>query len=453
MNNYYTIDIIVLLFTLFGCGENDNSVLTQPEMEESETEAFNRWVYGEMNHHYLWRTDLPDSVNCDYSLTETEFFKNLLSEKDRFSYMTTNSSWSAHERYQDIGFQYQIYRDQCEREAMQILYIQDEDAYASSGLKRGDFVALSSKSGNKIKLHRIEVTDGFFNKSDGDDITIYLSDFGKYKSTVQTYKIFEADESRIGYVCYLEYGEKNDIAKVLCYFYENNITDLILDLRYNPGGYVSTCKYLCNCIIPETGYNKVFQRCSYNEILASENILATGSPYTFDLYESPQNSTSQLLGHGLYPLKLNRLFVITSKNTASASEATIICLRPFIEVVIIGESTMGKGVGSYTLSNPKYRRAIQPITMRYFNANNETTPDNGLDPNYYIPDGYSTSKSQLGNIDEPLLYQGLSMINPSVYPPIPNSRSGLHNLENTLIPIGEPSYVIEFYNKHYNENN
>lgn len=445
--------IVILLFSLYGCEGEDHGLLQQPVVEESETVAFNRWVYGEMNHHYLWRTDLPDSISCDFSLSESDFFKRILSDKDRFSYMTTNSSWSPSENYMNIGFEYQTYQDKSGNSAMQILYIYDTSAYSNSGLKRGDFVKILSRDKNSITLKKVDVIDDLFSyQSEHSQIVLALSDLSNSNSTVQEYKIFEDGNNKIGYVCYLEYDEKDEIAEVLKYFYNNKITDLILDLRYNPGGYVSTCKYICNCIVTENGYNEIFQRCSYNDILAAQNMEETGSPFSFNYYETPQVMSGMLLGHGIYPLRLNRLFVLTSKNTASASEATIVCLRPFIDVITIGETTIGKGVGSYKISNPKYRRAIQPITMQYFNAQDETTPDSGIKPDYYVPNGYTTSKSEIGDVAEPLLNQALSIISPS-FACKSVRRNEYLNANKYLTPIGEPSYVTEFKNKHYNETN
>ncbi len=404
-----------------------------------------------MNYHYLWRSDLPDSLNCDYTLDEYEFFKSILSPKDRFSYMTGNSTWNPTEEFINLGFEYQIYQDKKGRKAMQILYIYDQPAYSSSNISRGDFVQFLSKENNIVRLKKIKLNDDLFEyTSNQEEIVISLSDFGNSKSTVQLYKIIDDGINRIGYVCYLEYGEKKDIAKALKYFYENNITDLVLDLRYNPGGYVSTCKYICNCIVPEIGYSQIFQRCTYNDILAEKNFEETGSPDSFDFFETPQNEFGNSLGYAIYPFRLNRLYVLTSKNTASASEATIVCLRPFLDVTIIGETTVGKGVGSYNISDKKFRNSIQPITMQYYNARNETTPDEGLKPDYYFPNSYLTSKSDLGDPCEPLLNQALSLINNSFSSSTATTRS-ISNFENNLIPIGEPSFVSEFRLKpHFN---
>ena len=112
----------------------------------------------------------------------------------------------------------------------------------------------------------------------------------------------------------------------------------------------------------------------------------------------------------MYGLNLQRVFVLTSKNSASASEAAIISMRPYMDVVIIGEQTYGKGVGSWTIRDNRYKYQLQPITMRYHNALMETTPDEGLEVDYYVPDGYSTAKKELGDIKEPLLAKALNLI-------------------------------------------
>ena len=85
-------------------------------------------------------------------------------------------------------------------------------------------------------------------------------------------------------------------------------------------------------------------------------------------------------------------------------------MRPFMDVVLIGEQTYGKGVGSWTIRDNKYRYQLQPITMRYYNALMETTPDDGIEVDYIVTDGYSTSKKELGDRSEPLLAKALDII-------------------------------------------
>ena len=120
-----------------------------------------------------------------------------------------------------------------------------------------------------------------------------------------------------------------------------------------------------------------------------------------------------------------------------------------MDVTIIGETTVGKGVGSWTISNSEYRYALQPITMRYYNAQGESTPDAGLNPDYYIPDGYSTREKELGDVNEPLLHQALQLICPNRFS-TQLKKEIIRIAENDLTPIGVPSYVLEF-NQKYNK--
>lgn len=178
---------------------------------------------------------------------------------------------------------------------------------------------------------------------------------------------------------------------------------------------------------------------------------SSGDFRTYSYFQQPGETLGEQLGAVLTALQLDKLVVLTSSHTASASEATIVCLRSYMDVFTIGEQTVGKGVGSWKISDSRFRYAIQPITMRYYNADGVSTPDEGITPDIYIADGYSVGKLQIGDKDEKLLssalnyIQGLQIGNETLL----SSRSN----ENSFTPVGEPSYVTEFKNRHYNESN
>jgi hypothetical protein len=69
-------------------------------------------------------------------------------------------------------------------------------------------------------------------------------------------------------------------------------------------------------------------------------------------------------------IQLQRVFILTSHNTASASELIINNLKPYMEVILIGENTYGKNVGSHTItdSEKKYPYGLQPITFKILNS-------------------------------------------------------------------------------------
>lgn len=444
--------LIVLATLIFcGCSSDEPGLPDEPVTEDNVYLELNKWIYGQMNRQYLWREDLPDSIKCDYNLAPREFFNSLLSSKDRFSYFTTNDNYNpGKSQYNNLGFAYQEMQDKTGNKALEILYITSPEI-REYGIKRGDFVRVANNNGNSFSLEKISFENGCFSSTNK---RVSLSVKNPFQSsTVLLDSIYNEGNISVGYLCYLQYGDKEDLEQPLKNFANNKISELILDLRYNPGGYVSTCRFLSNCIVPPVGYNKVFQQCSYNNILSRDYLQSTGDSRTYSYFEVPGETLGEQLGVILTPLNLKRLYVITSSHTASASEATIICLRSYMDVTVIGETTVGKGVGSWTISDARFRYAIQPITMRYYNADGYSTPDTGIEPDIYAADGYLTGKLEIGDKNERLLKIALAHIKGEALQSNLATRSPNIEMDNSLTPIGEPSYVTEFNNKHYNESN
>lgn len=445
----YHIAIATLIFC--GCSSDEPSLPNEPVTEDNVYLELNKWIYGQMNRQYLWREDLPDSIKCDYNLAPKEFFMSLLSSKDRFSYFTTNDNYvPGKAQYADLGFAYQEMQDKSGNKALEILYITSPNV-KELGLKRGDFVRILHSDGTSYSIDKISLENGFF-KDAQQSITLSIKNPFE-SSTVLLDSVYHDGNHHIGYLCYLQYGDIKDLGKPLKNFANNSISDLILDLRYNPGGYVSTCRFLSNCMVSANGYNNIFQQCSYNDILSREYYINTGDSKTYSYFDAPGEPLGEQLGATLTPLNLKRVHIITSSHTASASEATIICLRPYMDVIVIGEPTVGKGVGSWTISDSRFRYAIQPITMRYYNAEGYSTPDSGIEPDIYASDGYLTGKLEIGDINERLLKIALTYIKGETLPIVSVARAQDNEVENSLTPVGEPSYVTEFKNKHYNEGN
>ncbi len=424
--------ILSLSLLFVGCSSDDLvAVDEQPtHIPAGAYEEECKWIYAQMNHDYLWREDLPDSASCDYGTDPVTFFKSLLSDKDRFSYCERNTSYSPPAEIVNMGFEYQMYSSGAD-EFAQVLYVTSQEL-KRQGLRRGDLVKF-----DKARIFRGELRGNNFIPTD----TLEAVEPQGQTSTVYLDSIYYVESKKVGYMCYLEFDDTQDLLPVLRKFYDEHIDELVLDLRYNPGGYVSTCKYLTNSIVSEQGYGGIFQQCTYNDVLSREYEAATGSSMTVSTYRKPNNGNT-LPGSEMYGLNLKCVYVLTSRNTASASEAAIICLRPFTDVIVIGEQTVGKGVGSWTIRDERYKYQLQPITMRYHNALMETTPDEGLTPHYYIPDGYSTAKRDLGDTAEPLLQCALNQIRMGEW----EMYQGAADATRTagLEPVGEPSFVTSF---------
>lgn len=430
--------IYLFLVILFVSCSKDSDLEPSVPQEIPNIGAYDeecRWVYAQMNHDYLWRKDMPDSLACDYTTDPVTFFKSLLSSKDKFSYSTHNSSYVGTSDYVKYGFEYQEYTDGRTNFA-QVLYV-TSPKLKERGLKRGDLVQLYD---DKIILG-VWDNDGFEPRD-----TIEGGSSLEQTNTVYLDSIYQIERKKVGYICYLQFDDKKDLGNVVKHFYEEQIDELVLDLRYNPGGLVSTCKYLSNSIVSENGYGEIFQQCTYNDILSREYFDATGSEKTINIFQTPNNGKG-LPGSDLYGLNLKRLIVLTSKYSASASEALIISLKPFMSVVVIGEQTYGKGVGSWTIKNNKYKYQLQPITMQYYNAKMETVTTDGIPVDYYIPDGYSTTKRNLGDVEEPLLKTALNLIKieESIMGENACTRSVTVEEQNEeLKAIGKPSFWRDY---------
>lgn len=433
------------MFSIIGC-TSDDTISSEVQPIPSPAGAFEddcKWIYSKMNHDYLWREDLPDSLDCDYGTDPVTFYKSLLSPKDRFSYCENNTLYVPSQANRALGYAYQGYVNGNGISFRQVLYITCPEL-SRKGLRRGDLV-IHSDHPNKITRISFDASNAIHVMD-----TIEASSIFGPTRTVYLDSIYNIKNHKVGYLCYLEFSEINELIPVFKRFYDAQVDEMILDLRYNPGGYVSTCKYLSNSLINEKGYNEIFQQCTYNDVLTREYEKATGSGITINSFTTPNNGVG-VLGNPMYGLNLKRLYVLTSKHSASASEAAIISMRPFMDVIIIGEQTYGKGVGSWTIRDNRFKYQLQPITMRYYNALMETVPGDGLTVDYDVPDGYQTRKSELGDVDEPLLAKAIELITGEQDVFAKNALTKKDNFISSrteemdnITEVGEPSFVLKF---------
>ena len=211
--------------------------------------------------------------------------------------------------------------------------------------------------------------------------------------TISLDSIYTINDKRIGYFIYDQFESSTDVAQITIRLKNLGIDELVLDLRYNPGGYVSTSKYLASMLAPKESLGKLYQLQRYNDIQTKEKM---------DNGESGVDSV--FLDKGFITidrnLDLKRLIVLTTKNTASASESLIIGLRPYMDVITIGTTSCGKDVGSYTIADNRYKYQLQPITFRYYNALNDSTPTTGIKPNIEVADDLNHER---GDVNEALL--------------------------------------------------
>jgi C-terminal processing protease CtpA/Prc len=144
-------------------------------------------------------------------------------------------------------------------------------------------------------------------------------------------------------------------------FASNGVTDLVVDLRYNGGGYVSTAEHLDNLIVPSSKSNTLMYNTYFNSNLVSgkDPLLShqwrTGSNGDYNYGQLDYSVAGNAVNFSkIGTLNVGRVFFIITGNTASASELTINNLRPVMDVEFVGETSYGKPVGFFDIDINKY---------------------------------------------------------------------------------------------------
>jgi carboxyl-terminal processing protease len=213
-------------------------------------------------------------------------------------------------------------------------------------------------------------------KTDGTALSVTLNRTSYTSSPVYKEKVFTVGGKKIGYLAYARFSsltsgdsdEPSDtnLDPVFSRFAAAGVTDLIIDLRYNGGGYVNAAEYLVNLIAPSTATGTMYTEV-YNPLMQSNKatILAK-QPLTdgagkirygdnnkmltyADVSYSIADNTATFKKKGSLNGVKNVVFIV-SGGTASASELTINCLKPVVNVKMVGEVTYGKPVGFFPVT-------------------------------------------------------------------------------------------------------
>ena len=428
--------LLLVAFTFQSCQDEDD-VATPMQIEVQN------FVWKGLNLYYLWQADVPNLADSKFK-NQAELnsflgiypkpenlFEALRVDKsiDKFSWMvddylelegqlqgTTNNngvefglSYKASGSNEIIGW---------------VRYIIPNSNASTKDIKRGDvfygvngtqltasnYQALLFGSNNDYILNLADINGGSFTPNGK---TVALTKTVLDENPIFLNKVIISGTHKIGYLMYNGFyaNYDTDLNNAFGTLKSQGITDFVLDLRYNSGGSVQTATRLASMITGSyTG--QVFAKQQWNAKI--ESYFAANDPESLKNFFTNKIETTVINSVGM-----TKIYILTSKSSASASELVINGLKPYLTVVQIGDVTTGKNVGSVTLydsptfgkdkRNPNHRYAMQPIVLKIVNAAGFGDYESGLEPTFSLKESLS-NLGVLGTSTDPLLNLAIAKI-------------------------------------------
>lgn len=467
-NQHFWVALLMVLF-ISGCGD-DGPTNPDPTGGE-EASAEKQFVWNAMNYWYYWQNDVTD-LNDSFDNDSTQFnqylrsysdaealYEGLRYQDDRFSFFIDD--YEEYQNEQDgvfaaLGFNYGFFRISDQRPDLvgYVRYVIPDSPAEDAGLERLDLFTevdgtglnvdnfidlLTSNSAHELTMAHIDTTNGL---SFPTDSMVSIASERVVEDPVHESTVIDTSGVKIGYLMYNSFqGNSHQMLnEVFGDFKSQGIDDLVLDLRYNGGGAVLTSQVL-STLISGLGRSDEFAEFTYNQKRSQRDrsiYFLDEVPLQNEDGEFDTNAQGEFVNtEPVNSLGLQNLYVLTSIGTASASEALINGLRPYIDVTLVGTSTTGKDEGSLTLydapapylddseANDEHKKAIQPIVLNFINADGENYPDqmtlnDGTVYYAFQPTGDNNvseitvdnllNKPIIGSTEDPLLARAIALI-------------------------------------------
>lgn len=437
--NSFLIWCYIVVSIFFASCSDDTEQLFRPDPNPDEeiasalTQKINQFIWENTSDFYLWVDKLPSGINLRYQKDPIAYFDTLKYKPDDQWSFVTDQAQSTSDLFEGIettyGYSLALSYWGDDGSIIGIIqYVHLDSPAAKVGLKRGDILcAMNGKDIMEDNLNdlyysaTIELTLGAYHTQDNivsaTDKKVSMTAVKMYEDPVNTYRVIEKGSKKIGYLFYTAYTEKSydQLKKVFGKFKAAGVTDVVLDLRYNSGGDSRTGQLLSSMLAPasaldgRTIYLTREWNTKYNTYWEEKD------PTQLRIYFDPSVSDVNM--------DLSTLYVLTGTETASASEATMVSLKAYLNLIQIGETTHGKYCGSLLLQPTILQNgewvldeeikdwALNLISYRFVNKNGETEFKNGFTPQYRVEEQLvDENVLPLGDEHEELLSKAIELI-------------------------------------------
>ena len=462
----YKFSVIGLLFlALTSCfSDIDDDPISDTEIKDFVWKGLNLW--------YFWQgtdsaPDLADnrfSNDTDYINflnsfdSPNQLFYSLLSNEDRFSwivddYFALSGSLSGVSKNNGMAFGLGLI-DNGPNVFGYVQYVLPNSSASENNVIRGDiFLTVNGTQlteDNYLNLLSNDVyTIGLAELDNNDNLILTGEEITLTKQIYQENPIyisntFEVNGIKVGYLMYNRFLSDYDqqLNQVFANFVAEGVEQLVLDLRYNPGGSVNSAVLLSSLIAGKPS-TSLFSNPNTN--------LKVSANLNLNYILAPKNFVETINGNPINTLNLSKVYVLAQYSSASASELVINGLSPYIDIVHIGDYTRGKNEFSITLYdnpdcaflppntdcngsiNPNHTWAMQPLVGRSENAEGFSDYTNGLTPDISLDESLS-NLGVLGQQDEPLLARAIQHLTG-------NGRTGETFTEHKI-------KIFDYSNKH-----
>ncbi len=370
-----------------------------------------------MDEVYLWYDEVPQVNSANFSSVEDYFYSLRTPRldasgqpKDRFSFISTVADADSLLTGNNIGYGVRWEVDAQGRE--RVAFVDAGSPALAAGIARGgQLVDVLTPGASWYPNALATITFTYRSTPGAATRTVTLTSAPVQEDPVPLVDtLASASGRKVGYVLFNAHteGAQDQLIPAIQSAQAAGVQELVLDLRYNGGGYLYTAMTLGSMLTGDAANGRIFEQLRFNDKRQADT---SGSTFSFSgqvQYGEPLFAA----GTALPRLALPRVFVLATGSTCSASEAVINGLRGIgVDVVIIGQTTCGKPYGFSGFDNCGL--SYFPIEFQGVNAAGFGDYANGFAPTCALSDDFDNA---LGAPSERLLSAALKYIDTGMCP-------------------------------------